>query len=532
MNRFLHLLNQYRLLLLLIVSTFVRFIIANSIELGNDEVYYISYALYPDLSHFDHPPMVGWIIQLFTFNLALSNDIYIRLGAVVCGTISTWLIYLIGKNIGDKTIGWYSALLYTFSLYGFIITGIFIMPDSPQLVFWLLTILFVFKAVDAKSYHVSMFILLAGVSGGLAMLSKYTSIFILFGLIVFFLKDRQWLSKWYVYLAMLIAFILFLPVVYWNMTNDFISFTFHTDRVTVSDSLINFKYFAKELFGQMIYNNPVNYILLIFSLVFFYKNKKTLVNKKINLLFYISFPLILTFLLISLFRSTLPHWTGPAFITLIPVIALWLQRKVESNSSRSIFPWQVFLSALFLLIVVSGAYLQISRGVFLHKGIDSVTGKRLGIKDITLDMYGWKELGSQFKELYHSDTLSHQINDKVVIISHRWFPAANIDHYVARPLGVDVLTIGSLERTHKYAWITSSKGGLNVGMDAYFISSSYDFADPLTLYADYFQDISTPDTIPIYRNNILVNHFYIWRMKDLVNIPPPELTGENLSNIK
>jgi hypothetical protein len=76
------------LLILITVSTLIRVILAFTLELGNDEAYYWTYALYPDLSHFDQPPMIGWIIQLFTLNLFLSGEIFIRLAAIVFGSIS------------------------------------------------------------------------------------------------------------------------------------------------------------------------------------------------------------------------------------------------------------------------------------------------------------------------------------------------------------------------------------------------------------------------------------------------------------
>jgi hypothetical protein len=51
------------LAILIIVSFIIRCFISAFIEFGNDEVNYWTYALYPDLSHFDHPPMVGYFIQ-------------------------------------------------------------------------------------------------------------------------------------------------------------------------------------------------------------------------------------------------------------------------------------------------------------------------------------------------------------------------------------------------------------------------------------------------------------------------------------
>ena len=76
------------LLIIIGISALVRAFLAASLELGNDEVYYWSYAMYPDLSHFDHPPMIGWLIQLFTVNLNLNSELFIRLCSIAIGLLS------------------------------------------------------------------------------------------------------------------------------------------------------------------------------------------------------------------------------------------------------------------------------------------------------------------------------------------------------------------------------------------------------------------------------------------------------------
>ena len=119
------------LILLLSVSALLRGFLAFFLEFGNDEVYYWTYALYPDWSHFDHPPMVGWFIQLFSFNLLFTSEFFLRLSSVVFMTLNTYLIYLIGKHVKNEQTGFYAALLYTASVYVFVITGIFILPDTP-----------------------------------------------------------------------------------------------------------------------------------------------------------------------------------------------------------------------------------------------------------------------------------------------------------------------------------------------------------------------------------------------------------------
>ena len=165
---------------LLAVSAIIRGILAAWIEFGNDEVYYWTYAKFPDWSHFDHPGMVGWVIQLFSLNLLFDSEFFIRLASVVFITANTFIIFKIGKEIRNATTGLYAAMLYTASIYAFVITGVFILPDTPMSLFWLLAFwMFVkfFTAETPKNLH----LILAGLFSGLCMLSKYTGIFLWVG---------------------------------------------------------------------------------------------------------------------------------------------------------------------------------------------------------------------------------------------------------------------------------------------------------------------------------------------------------------
>ena len=100
------------LIILIVVSTVIRAILASILEFGNDEVYYWTYALYPDWSHFDHPPMVGWAIRFFSFNLTFNSEFFLRLGPIILGAFNTYMIFKIGKLLKDDLAGWYAALLF------------------------------------------------------------------------------------------------------------------------------------------------------------------------------------------------------------------------------------------------------------------------------------------------------------------------------------------------------------------------------------------------------------------------------------
>ncbi len=308
--------NQTRktVIILIAVATVVRMLLAAQVELGNDEVYYWTYVLYPDWSHFDHPPMVGIIAQIFSLNLLLSSGFFLRLGSIILSAASTWIIFLIGKKIKNSQTGLYAAFLFTGSIYCSIIGGFSLSPDAPLVFFWLLAIYTMIDFLPAEKITSveRKKIIWFGIAAGLAMLSKYQGAFLWMGVFAYVLiYNRKWLKEYSFYLAGIVSLIALLPVLFWNVKNNFISFTFHGNRVTPSWE-IRPDYFFTEIFGQVAYNNPVNYVLIVIALIALYKKKEFIERKYSRTLLWITIPLWVVFTSFSIFRSTLPHWTSPA----------------------------------------------------------------------------------------------------------------------------------------------------------------------------------------------------------------------------
>lgn len=101
---------------IVLVSTAIRCCLAYSVELGNDEVYYFTYAVQPDWNHFDHPPLVGLFIRLFTLNLYWLDGLSVRLPAILGAAVGKWLIAGCGKLLRSERTGLVAAVLYNTSL--------------------------------------------------------------------------------------------------------------------------------------------------------------------------------------------------------------------------------------------------------------------------------------------------------------------------------------------------------------------------------------------------------------------------------
>ncbi len=506
--------NRKKTIILIVGATLLRFMIACSIELGNDEVYYRMYAQQLQSNYFDHPPIVGWLIRITTANLLLDNELFIRLGAILSAAATTWLLFLSGKKLHSDYAGFLAAVIYTATLYGSIIAGTFILPDSPQMVCWagclylLIEITTDTRINRIKQRHVFWF----GFVAGLGMLCKIHSTFLWFGFLIYIIGyNRKWLQQPVLYISAAISLLMFYPVIQWNIDNHFVTYGYHSKRVNIASSGVDFKSFFTFFGGQFFYLNPFIFPFLLIATLDAFKNKLPVLSSQKRILLLTALPLIGIATAISFFKNVLPHWTGPAYTGLILLAACYFStKKITEGSQKWIVHKPVEIAfAMMLSIIVSG--------IILINYYPGTLGKKdkalLGEGDFTLDMYGWKDLRPAVEKILKSDGLSGAMKKDAVIISNKWFPAAHIDFYLALPLKRDLIGVGDTSDIHQYAWLNQQRKMLHNGDDAYCIVPSNNYFEVDKTYASLFTDIAAPAVIEQKRNGKACRRFYIYRLK-------------------
>jgi hypothetical protein len=511
--------DGFFLFLIVAVNLIIKAIPAGVLELGNDEVYYWTYALFPNWSHFDHPPMVGLLIQLFSLNLTFQSELFLRAGALILSTASILILFYLVRRLYTRQAAYFAVLMFIFSFYFNIIGGLFILPDSPQIFFVLLALYFLLPALTVKDPVLKDYtgIILFGLFTGLAFLSKYHSLFLWFGTGLYILfHNRIWLKKPALYLSMLVTIIFSIPVVYWNFKNDFISFTFHEHRVGLLDNPVNFVSFLQFNLGQLFYQNPVLFVINTLTLYKIFRKKRDDIKEINLLLLYLGIPLILVFVVFSLFHATLPHWTGPAFICLIILSSEYLAQIYQKGTKRIIRTLSAS-AGIFFIVLVLGT-LQINLGIFdlkrepppLYPGRD----------DFTLDMFGWKQAREKFSLFLLKEGISENDHQHLAIVSNNWFPAAHIDFYIAHPLNIKLIALGTIERIHEYYWINKNRK-LNKADRIFYLTDSRNYNGP-EMYGDLFSRIIPLDTLTIDRNHKVVKYIYIYDMVDFNGDSTPD----------
>jgi 4-amino-4-deoxy-L-arabinose transferase-like glycosyltransferase len=130
-----------------------------------------------------------------------------------------------GTNAGVAAV----VLLNASLLLG--IGTVIMTPDSPLLFFWTATLWATARVATGGS---GIWWLAAGMFGGLALDSKYTALFLWIGVGLWALlvpSVRRWLGRWQPWVACAIGLLLFVPVLAWNATHEWVGFIRQGGRV-------------------------------------------------------------------------------------------------------------------------------------------------------------------------------------------------------------------------------------------------------------------------------------------------------------
>lgn len=502
------------LIILILLSAVGKLFFGSITELSNDEVYYVTYAYFLQWNYFDHPPGVALLLKLFTVDLYYNSEFFVRLGPVLCCAISTWLVYKIGTESKDATTGWLSALLYTASIYGSIISGLMLLPDAPMVLFWLWSIylsIVIFKQ-EGDRQKVNKRLIVWGVVTGLAIICKLNSVFLVGGFLLYtvFYQRVLW-RNYFFYISLLIVFFICLPVILWNIDSSSASFSFHSKRISFDSNSIHVGGFIKQLIGEVAYINPVCFSFIIAGLIASSKKNEILTIQVTRILLCFSLPLILCIWFFSWYSDTFPHWSGPAWLVLLFFAAAFLAERNKTIAAfRPIPPFArvaICIPVILLLsVAVSVYYLPIS--------FNANNEKKIGQGDILLEFSGWKDLEKQFSGLYKNDIASKRMKQGAFLLSDYWFPAAHLDYYVAKPNKYNFMAVGSYTAIHHFAWVNKKRSTIQEGDDAYLVIISNYFNEPPAEIIRCFEAIEKPEKLLQKRAHKNVRVFWIYRLKN------------------
>jgi hypothetical protein len=425
---------QYTLILI-VITFFIRIWIAAYTGLGIGESYYFRGALNLNLSYFDQPPLFFWLSGISVKLLGLTN-LGLRFPAVLLFAGTSWMLFLITRKFFNSRAGFWAVTIMNLSAVFTVAIACWFQPDAPLMFFWLASA-YVMIQIMFDTHHgrpganyqtpqVYLLWLLVGILMGLATLSKYHVIFLFAGIFLFVgtnKSQRHWLMHPGPYLAIIIAFIIALPVLLWNAHNNWVSFVFQGSRAGTGKKLqLHPEWFLRSIGGQALWLLPWVWWPLIVELVKSWRLRRQQVY---SFNFWIAILPLVFFTVVTLWSNLQYHfhWQAPGYMMLFIPLGYAIDQKLNGpeRTGRGTRRWLRF-SVCFTVITIGVLSLHMVTGFWQWYGPKWIVKTAHGDNvDPTIQGIDYIDIKGRFeKEGWFN-------NPKVFTGASRWWLTGKVD---------------------------------------------------------------------------------------------------------
>jgi len=370
----------------------LRVVYLGSVELLPEEAYYWNYSRHLDIGYLDHPPMVAWLIKVGTAAFGQSQ-FGVRAGALCCGVITSVFTYRLARNLFDEATA-LAAVVLAQTLPFFFLSGLLITPDAPLTAAWAASLYYLERALVAGRSPAWWRL---GFSLGIGAISKYSIgllVPVTLGFMLWDRKARPWWRRWEPYVAALLAFAIFSPVILWNAQHEWASFAFQTSR-----RLAEAPRFAlhKLVASALILITPTGVLAVAAALLGGNARGNVGGNvggngdtarRRMFTNMAILVPLAV-FALFSLRHEVKLDWTGASWIAALPIMAAGMISTGAALSGFGAWIRAAWAPTLVTMLLIYGAG--------LHYLVLGLPGVGYG-KHIELIPVGWRDLSRRIAE--------------------------------------------------------------------------------------------------------------------------------------
>lgn len=470
----------------ILASLIFRALLAFLMPLGTDEAYALAVGRSFSLSFFDHPPVGFWSPAIMEY-LLNANELSLRLPNLIIGTLTQVIIYKIGVLLGGSRVGFYSVVVAVLSPLTYL-SGLLIIPDTYLFFGLLLAFLLLIKLIDNPGLPLFWWAI-GGGAFAIALASKYQAGLVVLSVLVWLLfssKYRVWLSKFSFWLAVSVAFLGLLPMLFWNMDNEWASFTFHSSRAGSGWNLNNF---ATMLVAQCFYLYPV---FIWYGIKSFFHKPFWIDNKSRLLLVGALTPILFFNVIYLMSSSSLPHWTMPGWLLLLPLISVYSSQLDPKVFKTLIIVPSLIIHALMLLFVLH-----------LKTGLLTAYLEEPPAWDDTVPLIASSSVTEEFEEYKAS------LAGKVIFVEN-WMEAGRLAHLLGPNVFINVL--GEKKNHFRYLQNKAYSGEVDFIKITSLNSNGGDYEDALELARNYDSTAVIKESLILKRGSRDYFRFLIIKM--------------------
>ncbi|OGK11701.1 MAG: hypothetical protein A2W80_01080 [Candidatus Riflebacteria bacterium GWC2_50_8] len=357
-----------------------RLVLSHYLDLTPDETYYWELSRQPDFSYYDHPPMVAWLLALIRL-IPGETQLHIRILTIAGTAFAGWVLFAIGRDcLNNPRAGFWAVVMLNFTPAGMAL-GFITTPDTPLAIFWSLGIYAFLRALNDER---DRWWIVTGIALGCGALSKYNMILFVPGVavaILTFKRYRHLVKTRRYWLMVLLAALGTLPIIYWNIQHDWISFKFQLDQRLAGNSRTLLQNLSEFVGGQLgtigITLWPVLWFAALTNAWSSFKRN----DEKRFFLAWLTVPALFFFTRTGMTAKVEANWPQIAYLSSMLLAAEWMCEKGKGMRRIYLSIGPSALLAVIAVIQVATLALPLPPKA-----------------DISLRLHGWRQMGELIKK--------------------------------------------------------------------------------------------------------------------------------------
>ena len=406
-----------------------------------DELYFIACGEHLAFGYPDHAPLVALLAK--TSRVLFGDSLFaLRLFPALAGAFKIFLTAVLVKEFGGKTFAAFLACLCVLCAPIYLaIDDLFSMnPFEP--IFWMLCVYFAVRAIKGKAIDESAEIpnpksrlpnsslnwIPFGIFAGLGLMNKHSMLFfgasIVAGLLL--TKDRKVFLDKYFWLGGVIALLIFLPNIIWQVQNNFATLELLRNVQTSGKNVVMspLQFFVSQILGMF----PTAFPVWLAGIWFFLADKNGKRFRFLGIAY-------LVLLALMIYLKAKDYYLAPIYPMLFAAGAVWFEQLIERVRALRFVKYALPILIFFPAIIVAPTLLPILpietliryQETMGFRPPKSEVGHDSPLQQTFSDQFGWREMTEKVAQVYNE--LPPEDRAKAGILASNYGEAGAIDFF-------------------------------------------------------------------------------------------------------
>jgi hypothetical protein len=390
-----------------------------------DELYYLACSRHLDWGYVDQPPLIALIA--WVERMLLSDSLpAIRFLPAVAGAAEVVLTGLITRELGGKRFAQALAALCVLVAPGILAVDNLLSMNAFEPLFWIGCSWLLIRIVKTGNQKLWIWF---GILAGFGLENKYSMLIFGAGIVVGLLltSQRRLLARPLPWFGGAIAFLIFLPNLYWNLRHrfPFIELLANIHASGRDVPLTPLQFLGEEILSM----HPLTLPIWLAGVWFFFGTKWGKPFRVLGWSWVFTAAVIITV-------SPRVYYLYPAFPLLFAAGAVMWEAWLGRNSAWRKLAWPALmfvtgavLAPLAIPVLPPETYIRYTKA--LHLAPPAIETHKLGpLPQIFADQFGWEEMTAAVARVYNN--LPPDIRPRTAIFGQNYGQAGAIDLFGPR----------------------------------------------------------------------------------------------------